>query len=68
MNGRIKSIKLDRGFGFIECEDGTDRFFHANQCRVKQFSQYAVRDEVTFTPVPGPDAAKGERCNDVTPR
>jgi CspA family cold shock protein len=26
--GRIKSIHKDRGFGFIEAEDGSDIFFH----------------------------------------
>lgn len=28
MDGRIKTINRERGFGFIRADDGTDYFFH----------------------------------------
>ena len=33
MNGTIKKITRDRGYGFIRAEDGVDYFFHRSDLR-----------------------------------
>ena len=51
MLGVIEGLKPERGFGFIDGQDGAKYFFHAYTmlCRTK-FSHLAVGQEVTFKP------------------
>ena len=61
-NGSVKRLVSDRGFGFIEGEDGTEYFFH----RSAVTSDYALLndgDKVTFETETGP---KGARAKTVT--
>jgi cold shock CspA family protein len=41
-----------RGFGFIECEDGVQRFFNARELRRVTFSQLAIGMRVQCKPAP----------------
>ena len=34
MDGVIKKLMADKGFGFIRGTDGVERFFHRQDCRV----------------------------------
>ncbi len=49
MKGTIKSLIIEKNFGFITPEDGAkDVFFHATGLTGVQFSELHVGDLVTF--------------------
>lgn len=60
VEGKIKKILTDKGFGFITDENGVDRFFHKDEC-LANFEGLAAGDSVTFVaqenPKKGPRAA-----------
>jgi CspA family cold shock protein len=63
MNGTIKKLVGDRGFGFITAENGTDYFFHRDQLQGGlDFDRLKPGDSVTFETQQGP---KGPRAVDV---
>lgn len=62
MNGKIKKVIADKGFGFIRDETGTDRFFHRDQT-LANFDALKDGDAVVFRPVENPK--KGPRAEDV---
>lgn len=31
MGGKVRSLKADKGFGFVKGDDGVERFFHRSQ-------------------------------------
>lgn len=65
MNGTIKKVNRDRGFGFIQAEDGTDYFFHRSELRGGlAFDQLREGQRITFEPRQGD---KGPRASDVAP-
>lgn len=66
MDGRITTMKRERGFGFLVGSDGVSRFFHANECIQPQYSQLHEGDDVTFEPHTEP--GKGERAVKVCKR
>ncbi|MFC2066542.1 cold-shock protein [Chloroflexota bacterium] len=45
--GTIKTL-IDRGFGFIKAEDGTDVFFHRNDLEGVEFSSLIAGQEVEY--------------------
>ena len=54
MNGTIKTLREDRGFGFIAREgEAKDLFFHANELNGVAFEELKVGDAVTFEVVEG---------------
>ncbi|MGH7899700.1 MAG: cold-shock protein [Candidatus Binatia bacterium] len=67
MTGRIKKIIKDKGFGFIEPDDGSDDvFFHRSRLGPKiQFEDLREGDEVQFQVRPG---EKGPQAFDLKPR
>jgi CspA family cold shock protein len=67
MTGRIKKILRDKGFGFIEPDDGSDDvFFHRSRLGPKiQFEDLREGDEVQFQVRPG---EKGPQAFDLKPR
>ena len=67
MTGRIKKILQDKGFGFIEPDDGSDEvFFHRSKVSPKvQFDDLREGDEVQFMVRPG---EKGPQAFDLRPR
>ena len=60
MNGTIKRIVSDKGFGFIAAGDGTEYFFHQSACRDVPFSQLREGQAVTFEGGQGPKGPRGE--------
>ncbi len=45
--GTIRTL-MDRGFGFIKTEDGTDLFFHRSELQGVEFSSLKEGQEVEF--------------------
>jgi len=64
MNGTIVRLHVDKGFGFIKGEDGTDRFFHRSglERTTRRFDELRQGDRVSFTDTEGP---KGPRAIEV---
>ena len=62
-NGRVKWFKDEKGFGFIEMEDGTDAFVHHSDITGEGFKSLAEGDAVTCEVVQG---EKGPRATNVT--
>ncbi len=52
--GTIRRL-MDRGFGFIKTEDGTDLFFHRNDLEGVQFESLSEGQEVEFEKGQGRD-------------
>ena len=63
MQGKIKTLKSDKGFGFIELEGGEkDVFFHSDALVGVMFNDLQVGDMVTFETE---DSPKGPRAVNV---
>lgn len=63
MNGTIKRLVQDRGFGFISGENGSEYFFHRDQLRGGlDFDALTSGERVSFETQDGP---KGPRAVDV---
>ncbi len=61
--GTIKSLKSEKGFGFIKTGNGTELFFHRSAVRgSRSFEQLNEGDTVTFAEGNSP---KGPRAEDV---
>ncbi len=52
--GTIRRV-MDRGFGFIKTEDGTDLFFHRNDLEGVEFNSLSEGQEVEFEKGQGRD-------------
>ena len=62
MKGKIRVLKGDKAFGFIQGEDAKDYFFHRSALRNAQFDDLEVGQAVEFKPTNGD---KGPRAEDV---
>lgn len=62
LKGKIKRIIGDRGFGFIEAEDGKEIFFHQTGLVEVSFDELKEGDEVEFETEQSP---KGARATNV---
>ena len=62
MNGTIKRLVSDKGFGFIAAGDGSEYFFHQSACTGVQFEDLREGQAVTFDEGQGP---KGPRAENV---
>mgnify|MGYP002623351756 CR=1 FL=1 len=60
--GKVKWFNSEKGFGFIESEDGTDVFVHFSQIQKDGFRTLDEGEEVTFTVTQG---AKGPQAENV---
>jgi len=60
MNGTIKRLVSDKGFGFVAAADGNEYFFHQSACADGQFDQLREGQAVTFTAGQGPKGPRGE--------
>ncbi len=61
MQGTIKRLKQDKGFGFILGEDKNEYFFHQSALKNVKFEELEGRD-VTFEESEG---SKGLRAEDI---
>ena len=64
MNGTIKRMVSDKGFGFVAAEDGNEYFFHQSACTSTPFDSMSEGQAVTFERGQGP---KGPRAENVKP-
>lgn len=64
-SGTIKKLVGDRGFGFIQQEDGTDLFFHRSAVTGAGFDQLTEGQSVTFEKTMDPRRNK-ESAQNVT--
>lgn len=48
MNGSIKRLFKDKGYGFIKAEDGRDIFFHRSSVDGAQFESLTEGQDVEF--------------------
>lgn len=62
MNGTIKRLVSDKGFGFVAAGDGNEYFFHQSACNGVQFDDLREGQTVTFERGQGP---KGPRAENV---
>ena len=60
MNGTIKRLVSDKGFGFILASDGTEYFFHNSACSGTRFDDLHEGQSVTFDRGQGPKGQRGE--------
>ncbi len=64
MEGTIKTLISDKGFGFIAVEgEDKDLFFHRNEVKEVAFEELKVGDKVSFEKA---DSPKGPNATDVT--
>jgi cold shock protein len=59
MNGTIKRLIADKGFGFIAADDGNEYFFHQSACP-QTFNTLREGEAVTFERGQGPKGPRGE--------
>ncbi len=65
MNGTIKKLTADRGFGFIRGEDGNEYFFHRSELRAGlRFDELREGQRVAFQPR---QSDKGPRAAEIGP-
>jgi CspA family cold shock protein len=62
MNGTIKRLVRDKGFGFVAAQDGSEYFFHQSACAGMRFDDLHEGQAVTFQKGQGP---KGPRAEDL---
>lgn len=60
INGTIKKIVGDKGFGFIAAADGHEYFFHQSACTQTAFDDLREGQAVTFEQGQGPKGPRGE--------
>jgi CspA family cold shock protein len=65
LKGRVKWFNAEKGYGFIEREDGGDVFVHFSAIKVDGFKTLDEGEEVEFEIVDGdrgPQASDVKRC------
>ncbi|QTM98076.1 MULTISPECIES: cold shock domain-containing protein [Sediminibacillus] len=64
MTGKVKWFNADKGFGFIEREDGDDVFVHFSAIQTEGFKTLDEGQEVEFDIVEGD---RGPQASNVQP-
>ena len=62
MTGTIRTLRVDKGFGFIKDETGKDYFFHQSAVQGERLEDLREGDSVEFDVGEGP---KGPRAENV---
>lgn len=62
INGTIKRLVSDKGFGFVLAEDGTEYFFHQSGLVDARFDELREGQALTFVKGQGP---KGPRAENI---
>ena len=61
-NGKVKWFNAEKGYGFIESEDGTDVFAHFSAIQMDGYKTLEEGAEVTFEVTEG---AKGPQATNI---
>ena len=64
--GKVKWFNAEKGFGFIESEDGTDVFVHFSAINADGYKTLNEGQKVTFDVEADPKDASKERATNVT--
>ena len=67
MQGKVKWFNAEKGFGFIERENGTDVFVHFSAIQVEGFKTLTEGQKVTFDTEPDPKNSAKLRAINVVP-
>jgi CspA family cold shock protein len=62
MQGRVKWFNQEKGYGFIECDEGGDVFVHYSAIQEEGFKTLAEGQRVEFDVVEG---ARGPQASNV---
>jgi cold shock protein len=60
LNGTVKKLVNEKGFGFIAADDGNEYFFHQSACSDGGFDSLREGQAVTFERGQGPKGPRGE--------
>ena len=60
MNGSIRTLRVDKGFGFIQDEAGKDYFFHQSAIFGEGLADLREGDSVEFEVAEGPKGLRAE--------
>lgn len=63
LTGTIKTLRADKGFGFIKSDGGKEIFFHQSAIFGEGINDLREGDSVTFDL--GPEGPKGPRAENV---
>ncbi|NLA04253.1 MAG: cold-shock protein [Firmicutes bacterium] len=64
MQGKVKWFNPEKGYGFIETEEGGDVFVHFSAIQIEGFKTLEEGQEVTFDVVEGD---RGKQAENVVP-
>lgn len=65
MNGTVKRLLKDKGFGFIATEEGTEYFFHRSEVRGSSFEGLREGTAVTFDVEQSPKGPRGANVREA---
>ena len=65
LNGTIKRLVSEKGFGFVAAEDGQEYFFHQSACAHGQFDTLTEGQSVSFDKGQGPKGPRAENVRTV---
>jgi CspA family cold shock protein len=65
INGTVKRLVSDKGFGFVEADGGQEYFFHQSACMGTSFDQLREGQPVTFESGQGPKGPRAENVRTV---
>ena len=65
LNGTIKRLVNDKGFGFILATDGFEYFFHSSACAQTSVDELREGQAVTIERGQGPKGPRGENVRIV---
>jgi cold shock protein len=65
INGTVKKLVSEKGFGFVEASDGSEYFFHQSACMGSPFETLREGQPVTFDKGQGPKGPRAENVRTV---
>ena len=65
INGTVKKLVSEKGFGFVEASDGSEYFFHQSACTGSPFDTLREGQAVTFDKGQGPKGPRAENVRTV---
>lgn len=66
MTGTIKTVRVDKGFGFVADGQGHEYFFHRSAVQGTEFEALSEGDAVEFDTGQGPKGPRAENVRRVS--